>query len=169
MISRLTIAGILLVSTSLIAEEFKFTPNYDEAKVPKYTLANPLVCEDGTVVSTPEMWKSKRRPELIRLFETHVYGKAPGKPASQTAEVIEEDQNALGGIAIRRQVRLHLENTGKKHSLDLLIYLPKDKPAKHLFLGLNFAGNHTVHGDPAILLPTSWVRSNSTTTYRAIS
>ncbi len=159
MIYRMILVGCIFAATMLSAEEFEFKPNYDEAKVPEYRLANPLMCEDGTVVSSPELWNSKRRPELIRLFETNVYGKAPGKPQSQTAELIEEDQNALGGIAIRRQVRLHLENNGKKHSLDLLIYLPKKNSKGRMFLGLNFGGNHTVHPDPAILLPTSWVRT----------
>lgn len=165
MIRRFFFAVVLLGTSVLIAEDFK--PNYDESKVPQYTLQDPLKCEDGTEVTTPEQWKTKRRPELIRLFETHVYGKSPGRPQSQTAELIEEDENALGGIATRRQIRIHLENNGKKHSMDLLVYLPKlkrktlpDKPslAPSLFLGLNFGGNHTVNPDPAILLPTSWVR-----------
>lgn len=164
MLPRILLLAFLFTA-ALPAEDFK--PNYDESKVPQYTLPDPLKCEDGTEVTTPELWKTKRRPELIRLFETHVYGKAPGRPQSQTAELIEEDENALGGIATRRQVRIYLENNGKKHSMDLLIYLPKpkrktspDKPslAPSLFLGLNFGGNHTVNADPAIVLPTSWVR-----------
>lgn len=164
MLPRILLLAFLFTA-ALPAEDFK--PNYDESKVPQYTLPDPLKCDDGTEVTTKELWKTKRRPELIHLFETQVYGKAPGRPESQTAELIEEDENSLGGIATRRQVRIHLENNGKKHSMDLLIYLPKrkrktspDKPslAPSLFLGLNFGGNHTVHADPAILLPTSWVR-----------
>jgi hypothetical protein len=157
MIRRFFFAIVLLGTSVLIAEDFK--PNYDESKVPQYTLQDPLKCEDGTEVTTPEQWKTKRRPELIHLFETHVYGKAPGRPDSQTAELMEEDQQALGGIATRRQVRIHLENNGKKHSMDLLIYVPNNKVHYNaVFLGLNFGGNHTVNPDPAILLPTSWVR-----------
>jgi len=165
MIHKIIFSGCLLAAAMLGAEEPDFKPNYDETKVPRYTLPDPLKCMDGTVVSTPELWKTKRRPELIRLFETHVYGKAPGPPHSQSAEVIEEDKNALGGIAVRKQVRITLENDGKKHSIDLLIYSPQtetspDQPrlGRRVFLGLNFGGNHTVHPDPAILLPTSWVR-----------
>src|SRR3954462_1301638 len=38
--------------------------NYDESKVNAFTLPDPLVCKDGTKVTTPEQWWDKRRPEI---------------------------------------------------------------------------------------------------------
>ena len=60
-----------------MAEEFK--PNYDEEALPAYTLPDPLVGEDGQSITTAAEWNAKRRPEILRLFETHVYGRAPGR------------------------------------------------------------------------------------------
>jgi len=37
---------------------------YDEAKVPKYTLPDPLSMQNGERVTTAEAWRAKRRPEL---------------------------------------------------------------------------------------------------------
>ena len=51
--------------------------NEDESKVPPYTLPDPLVLADGRKVTDAQMWTSERRPELLRLFETHVYGRTP--------------------------------------------------------------------------------------------
>src|SRR5262249_38203298 len=51
--------------------------NYDESKVPAYTLPDALTCADGTRVTSAEIWKDKRRPELLELFEEQVYGRAP--------------------------------------------------------------------------------------------
>lgn len=51
--------------------------NYNEAKVPKYTLPDALVASDGSKVSTVDHWNSKRRNELMKLFRSEVYGKRP--------------------------------------------------------------------------------------------
>src|SRR4051812_24703081 len=70
--------------------------NYDEGKVPGYTLPDPLVFNDGSPVKTPSQWKEKRRAELLRLFEQHVYGRAPGRPPGESFELTSVDRQALG-------------------------------------------------------------------------
>src|SRR3954466_4794928 len=55
--------------------------NYDEAKVGNLPLPDPLLCVDGTPVRDPATWRVKRRPELLQLFATEVYGRTPaGRP-----------------------------------------------------------------------------------------
>ena len=54
--------------------------NYNEANVPEYTLPDALTLENGKPVTTAEQWTKKRRPELLRLFETEMFGKAPKHP-----------------------------------------------------------------------------------------
>ena len=51
--------------------------NFDESKVGTYTLPDPLLSSNGRKVITTAQWTEDRRPELLRLFETHVYGKVP--------------------------------------------------------------------------------------------
>ena len=41
--------------------------NYDESKVPQYTLPSVLMCHDGEMVQTKEQWEQKRRPEILNL------------------------------------------------------------------------------------------------------
>ena len=86
--------------------------HYDESKVPKYTLPDPLICLDGTRVTTPEQWTQKRRPELFNLFVQEMYGELPESlkqdhPPFVSAELMEREENALDGTAIRKQVALH--------------------------------------------------------------
>src|SRR6267378_2435203 len=100
----------------------QFVPNYDEAKVPKYTLPDPLVCLDGTKVTDTKLWESKRRPEILRLYETHVYGKAPGRPKAMSFEVRSIDKNALGGKAIRKEVVVYFTADKKGPKMEILIY-----------------------------------------------
>ncbi len=138
---------------------------YDEAKVPPYTLPDPLVCLDGTKVTTPELWRQKRRPEILELFRTHMYGRAPiGKPSEMTFEVFDLDRNALDGKATRKQVRILFTGKPDGPSMDLLIYLPNDvKRPVPVFLLLNFFGNHAIHPDPAIRIKPVWFKGEQVT------
>ena len=52
--------------------------NYDESKANPYpNVPDPLTMNDGTKVTTPEMWWSKRRPEIVEMFDKYVYGRPP--------------------------------------------------------------------------------------------
>lgn len=51
--------------------------NYDETKVPVYTLPPLLICEDGTQVDSPQAWEQKWRPEILELFCSRLYGRTP--------------------------------------------------------------------------------------------
>src|SRR5262245_20521676 len=97
----------LLMQDSLVGQP-KDT-NYDESKVPKYTLPDPLISSDGTRVTTSHEWQQKRRPEVLRLFQTHVYGRSPGRPKDMKWEVTSVDKNALGGEATRKEVSVFFE------------------------------------------------------------
>src|SRR5215210_2424372 len=81
--------------------------NSDEGRVGDYTLPDPLVMADGTRVTDAETWNAQRRPEILKLFETFVYGRAPGRPAGLRFEVTSEEKEALGGTATRKEISIH--------------------------------------------------------------
>lgn len=146
-----------LVSVNVAAQEI----NYDEAKVPKYSLPDPLVMGSGERVTTAEAWRARRRGELLKLFETHVYGKSPGRPAGMTWELANADAKALDGKATRKQVTINFAGKKEGPAMHLLVYLPNDRPKPiPMFLGLNFNGNQSIHSDPGIMLSGSWMREN---------
>ena len=135
--------------------------NYDEAKVPKYTLPDPLVTADGTPVKDAALWRKKRRPEILGLFAEQVYGRTPSTKVKLRTEVLEIDKAAHGGLATRKQVRVWFGQAADAPFMDLLMYLPNTLKGKApAFLGLNFGGNHTVQADPEIRVTKSWVREN---------
>ncbi|MCZ2080115.1 MAG: acetylxylan esterase [Bryobacteraceae bacterium] len=138
--------------------------NYDESKVPAYILPDPLLTLDGEVVRDAETWNNVRRPEILRLFESEMFGYSPGKPRDMHFEPQSIDRNALGGSAIRKQVRVYFSRRKNGPKMDILLYLPRNatKPVP-LFIGLNFQGNHAIHPDPGITLSTAWMRPNPKT------
>ncbi|MCU0519561.1 MAG: acetylxylan esterase [Anaerolineae bacterium] len=132
--------------------------NYDESKVPDYTLPDPLVFEDGSPVVDAGAWLVRRRPEILALFEEHVYGRAPAEPVTVSVDSTSLVAGALDGLATRKEITLRLAGASSHLDINILVYLPQArKGAVPLFIGLNFAGNHTIHADPGITVPTSWV------------
>lgn len=141
--------------------------NYDESKVPQYELPDPLVCLDGTKVTDKETWVKKRRPEIVKLFEEHVYGRAPKRPkaAPFNSKTLKK---ALKGLAVRRLYDFRFVQSPDKGGsratvlrLHVVVYLPaKAKSAVPTFLALNFRGNHTIIDDPSIPITDSWVRND---------
>ncbi|TVR50694.1 MAG: acetylxylan esterase [Puniceicoccaceae bacterium] len=131
-------------------------PLTDENRVPAYTLPDSLRFQDGSPVASPGDWP-RRRSELLGLFQAHVYGRPPRPRDPAGMEVISEDPSALGGLALRREYRLRFAPAADHPGVHLLLWLPRDRPRPPAFLGLNFHGNHTVHPDPGIHIPTTWV------------
>ena len=128
--------------------------NTKESKVPSYTLPDPLLTEAGKVVKNRRQWEKVRRPELMALFETEMFGKMPGKPADMHFKLLSSDAEALGGKATRKEVAVYFDAAEKVYMV-LLMYVPNDRigpvPA---FLGVNFKGNHGTTDDPEVSMPT---------------
>ena len=147
---------IFTVCRSLKAQEPEV--NYDEARVAPYELPELLTTRSGKVVRTVKEWEKIRRPEILALFEENVFGKLPSRPIPQRMVVRSVDRNALGGIAVRKEVTIYFSGQ-ERPSMDLLLYTPaKAKQSVPVFLGLNFEGNHAVHPDPGITLSKRWMR-----------
>jgi hypothetical protein len=131
--------------------------NYDEAKVGAYTLADPLVMNNGKHVRNAKEWSAKRRAEIVELFETQQYGRAPGRPADESFEIVDKGTPALDGKAIRKLVTIHLMKDPAAPKIDLLIYLPANaKKPVPMLLSINFTAVSNAVEDPGIKLETIW-------------
>ncbi len=86
---------------------------YDEARVPQYTLPNPLVLLNGKQVTSTRTWRKKRRPEILKLFETNVYGRTMvGRPKAMMWEVTTNDTSLVPGTSAAKTVTIYF--AGKK-------------------------------------------------------
>jgi hypothetical protein len=149
---------LVLSAVAVSAQTAAPAPNYDEARVPAYTLPDPLVCADGTKVTSAKTWEKKRRPELVRVFEEQVYGRAPGKPRGMKFEVTSLAKDAFGGKATRKEVTVWFTGKNDGPSMNILLYIPNGMKGRvPAFLGLNFGGNHAISSDPDITLSDRWM------------
>jgi hypothetical protein len=124
---------------------------------PRPEYPDPLVSFDGRKVETREQWEKERKPELKALFQHYMYGFLI-PPVAVTGQERRSDPNAFGGKATLREITLQLGPKG--YPLNLLLVVPNKRHGPvPVFVGLNFTGNHTLVTDPAVLIPTAWMRS----------
>ena len=136
--------------------------NYDESKIPPYTLPDPLLTADGKRITTSQQWMQHQRAAWLKLFADNVYGRMPGPPKNMQFKINSVDSFALQGKAICKQITILFTNAASTPSMNVLIYLPKSvtKPVP-VFIGLNFYGNQTVNADSSIILSTRWAMNDS--------
>ena len=117
----------------------------------QYSLPEALRFADGRPVETPAQWYGSRRPELLDLFEREMFGYAPDAIAGTTCTVVESGP-ALGGMAVRKQVKIDFHRDGQY--ISVLMYLPAaSRGPVPVFLGINFDGNASISADEAIIYP----------------
>lgn len=131
--------------------------NYDQSKVGAYTLPNPLVLDNGKRVRDAKTWFTKRRPEILQMFETQQFGRAPGRPVDERFEITDKGTLALGGKAIRKQITIHLLKDPSAPVIHLLLYTPAaaKKPVPVLF-NISFTAVSSSVDDPGITPETIW-------------
>ena len=116
--------------------------NYDESKVGTYTLADPLKFDDGKPVKTAKEWIDKRRPEILKIFETQQYGVMPPRPKDESFEVTDKGTPALNGKAIRKQITIHLSKDPSWPVIHLLEYIPANaKKPVPMYFDINFGAD----------------------------
>ena len=93
---------LLVIITDINAQSNEF--NYDESKVPKYKLPDPLILQDGNKVVNKEIWIKERRPEIFHLFEQQMFGKSPDKPDKLSFKITAIDNKALNGKRFARKL-----------------------------------------------------------------
>lgn len=143
-----------LIPALLVGAGLNQAPAHLEPAFWKGKLPDALVAADGRRIENAEDWERLRRPELLRLFSSIVYGKPVPAPAGIEFKVLERNDNALNGKAIRIQGDIVCKGVKQPNPFRMLVYLPKQaKGPVPVFLGLNFLGNQSLGLDEAVLIP----------------
>ena len=152
---------ILLCLLASLAQGQQNKANYDESKVGEVIL--PDVLSTGSErVSTIEQWTQVRRPQVLKLFQDHVYGAVPAKPDDLHFKVTSTRTDALGGAATRKLIHISLKQHPQWKGMDVMVVVPNQRKNKApVFVGLSFNGNHAVSAESDIPLSTRWMRANS--------
>jgi (4-O-methyl)-D-glucuronate---lignin esterase len=143
----------LLLAASALAQTPRPGVNYDETKAGNHPLPD-------LKLTTAEDWTSKRRPEILQLFEANVFGKTPADIGTPKFEVTATKADALNGIATRKFIHISLPDRPAWQGMDVMLYTPNNTPPAPCFVGLSFGGNHAVSTETDVPLSTRWMREN---------
>jgi pimeloyl-ACP methyl ester carboxylesterase len=140
-IIRFLLAFVFLVSPFSLRAQNVREPNYDEAKVPVYTLPDLLKTTTNRSVQNKTIWEQVRRPEIIKLFEDNVYGQMPKAVDRLTYSVKNENARAMAGKATLKEVQIDVTHHNKSLTINLVLFTPnQQKGPVPVFLLINNRG-----------------------------
>ncbi len=86
--------------------------NSDESKANPYPdLPDPLVLKNGQRVTSPEVWRTKRRPEIVEDFDREVYGRVPRETPKVKWEVVAAEKQMVGDVpVVTKRLVGHVDN-----------------------------------------------------------
>jgi len=113
--------------------------NYVESKIPFYTLPDVLTTTKGVRITDTADWEKYRRPEILDMFASQVYGRVPATKYKQSMKVIKEDKNAMHGAATLKLVDITITARSKSLTIHLGLFVPNkvQKPAPIFLLICN--------------------------------
>jgi hypothetical protein len=106
--------------------------NYDESQANPYPdWPDPLVMSNGKAVTSAEMWRRQRRPQIIEAFSREVLGRVPAHVPKVDWKVTASGKETVGSVDVSTsQVVGHVANSAHPElSLDIPMIVVK--PAQH--------------------------------------
>jgi (4-O-methyl)-D-glucuronate---lignin esterase len=107
-----------------LAKSTGHVSNYSEEKVAAYTLPDPLTMASGERVTNAQMWRERRRTEVMNFYKTEIYGRIPENAPKVTWEVTETDPAARDGAAIMKRLVGRMGDKPDGPRMNLTVYLP---------------------------------------------
>lgn len=83
-----------------------------------------LVAEDGTTITTAELWEKKRRPELINMFREWIYGREPERPTRMSFKY-DLLEDALTEKADQKSVTITIQGRNGIAEIHFNVFFPK--------------------------------------------
>jgi hypothetical protein len=122
----------LNIATAQTYEGKFLEANYDESKVPEYTLPDVLTSFRGQTINTVEEWEKTRRPEIVKFFEQNMFGEVPGpsSPIKKSFKLLSKNNTLLNGLCTRKDVEINFQNEAGEVTMPLVLFVPNKTKGK---------------------------------------
>src|SRR4051812_9711042 len=139
------------------ADKTGHVSNYDEAKVGSFTLPDPLTLASGAPVRDAATWTKERRAELIRLYETEIFGRIPANTPKVSWDAAPVE--TANGVAVRRSAgTIGAGPSAPRINLKVALPAAAGKPVPIILL-IQFGGGGAPVADPPLaaeILARGW-------------
>lgn len=102
------------------------TPNYDESIVPPLSLPDLFVSQKGIPIRSVDTWENERRPELLALFATEVYGQLPTDFDMISFVEKKVESHLYESVAQMQEITIKVERNGNAVNINLFVFKPKE-------------------------------------------
>jgi len=106
----------------------RYDPELMTVKAFNLVLPDVLTASNGKTIEKRKDWEKMRRPELLELFTTQVYGRVPETPYQENIQVVKVDSNAMEGKATLKLVDITIAANGKTLTIHLGLFVPNHPP-----------------------------------------
>ena len=132
MFKHILIFGTFLLIAQSISlaqsKEWEREVIYSEKQVPFYVLPDPLVTVEGKRITTKEEWLNERRPQIMGMFASTIYGRVPEPetPVEVEYEILSEEKEFFDGRCTRKHVLAKFSNERGSVQMHLALFIPND-------------------------------------------
>lgn len=108
----------------------------------------------GKPVRDAHAWLTGRRPEIIRLYETEIFGRIPATAPRVTWRVTDTEPHARDGAAVLKRIAGKIGDAPDAPQINVKLYTPAN--ARHpvpVILLVNFGGRAAATPGPSGTLP----------------
>ena len=108
------------------SKEWESDVIYSEYQVPFYEIQDPLLNIDGKRITTKEEWLTIRRPQIMGVFASTIYGRipAPESPLEVDYEVLSEDTAFFDGRCTRKHILARYSNPRGSVAMHIAVFTP---------------------------------------------
>jgi len=94
-----------------------------------------LKMADGRPVTSVAAWEAQRRPEVLELFKTYMYGRNPvERPAGLRFDPLGEDTEMSDGKVVRKGVAIGYQGPGGTGRINVVAFIPKREQPVPVFV-----------------------------------
>ena len=126
----------IFVTVIFLAQSIAFTQSkewerdviYSEKQVPFYELPDPLVTIEGKRITTKEEWLNERRPQIMGMFASNIYGRIPEPetPVDVNYRMLSEDKEFFDGRCTRKHILAKYSNERGSVEIRLALFVPNE-------------------------------------------